>query len=278
MTSDGIKRILVALDPSELNKSTLLAATNLASRLNAQLEALFVEDINLLRLAELPIAREVSVSSRQVRQLTSADMERQLRSQVDRLRRFVQSAAQQANLKVEFRVLRGQIASELSLAIAQVDLLVMGKNTQLQRHSEKLGSITRHILASANCHVMLIQHGGAVQRPVAVLYTGSDASQRALLLAIQLAQGDHDQLSVFYPPLPVAEQEALQAQVDTACSAPGIIPMHLALKDSSADAIMLALHQCKGRMLILDTNPAPLTAEDRQTLLQQSNVPVILVR
>ena len=278
MTSEGIKRILVALDASTLNKSTLLAATHLANRFHAHLETLYIEDINLLRLAELPIAREVSGSSYQVRQLTTADMERQLRTQVERLRRFVQGAAQQARLNVEFRVLRGQVASELNLALSQVDLLIMGKNTQPLRHSEKLGRITRHILESANCHVMLVQYGGAVDRPVAVLYTGTEASRRALQLGIQLAEGDHDQLSIFYPSLPANEQEALQAEAMATCAAQGINPMQLVLKDAHVAEVLTALQQCKGRILILESKPAPLTAEDRQALLQQSKVPVILVR
>jgi len=278
MSNGSIKRILVALDASELNNSMLLAATSLASRLNAQLEALFVEDINLLRLAELPIAREVSASSRQVRQLTPADMERQLRTQVERLRRFVQSAAQQANLKVEFRVLRGQIASELNLAVTQMDLLIIGKNTQALRRSEKLGRITQAVLLSSNCNVLLLQHGAAVERPVAVLFSGSEASQRTLLLGIQLAQGDHEQLSVFYPPLPDEKQQALQEQVTALTSQFGIAPRHIVLAEINAQNILAALGTCQGRLLLLETNPDLLPDDQLQSLLRQSNIPVILVR
>lgn len=278
MTSEGIKRILVALDASEVNKGMLLAATSLANRLHAQLEALFVEDINLLRLAQLPIAREISASSRQVRQLTATDMEKQLRNQVERLRRFVQSTAQQARLKVEFRVLRGQVASELSQAVSPVDLIIIGKNTQLLRHSEKLGRITRNILMSANCHVLLMQHGAVVERPVAVLYTGSEASQRALSLAMQIVQGDHDQLSVIYPPLPTEQQQALQAQVNTFAGESGITPGHFVLRNNEALDVLTALDACKGRLLLLEANPGSLSSEQRQSLLQQSKVPVILVR
>ena len=48
------RRILVALDASAHSHAALAAAVALAARLHAEIEGLFVEDINLLRLAELP--------------------------------------------------------------------------------------------------------------------------------------------------------------------------------------------------------------------------------
>ena len=63
MSNGSIKRILVALDASAANRTALQTAALLASELQAELQALFVEDINLLRLAELPFAREVVFGS-----------------------------------------------------------------------------------------------------------------------------------------------------------------------------------------------------------------------
>ncbi|MBK7177644.1 MAG: universal stress protein [Chloroflexi bacterium] len=54
-----IQRILVALDASPHSLAALEAAIDLAERLDAELQGLFVEDINLLRLAQLPFAREL---------------------------------------------------------------------------------------------------------------------------------------------------------------------------------------------------------------------------
>lgn len=278
MSNGSIKRIMVALDAGEASKTTLQVATSLASRLHAELEALYVEDINLLRLAELPIAREVSLSSRLVRQLTPAEMEKQLRNQVERLRRYVRLAAQQANLSVELRVLRGDVASQLSLAVSQMDLLIIGKNTQLLRQSEKLGRTTQAVLMSSNCNVLLLQHGAAIERPVAVLFTGDEASQRTLLLGIQLAQGDHDQLCVLYPPLPEQQQQVLQDQVTRLSARFGITPRHIGLTDMHAQSILEALRTCQGRMFLLEGKPALLPEDQLQALLRQSRVPVILVR
>ena len=278
MSDDPIKRILVALDSSATNKNTLQVATALASKLKAQLQALFVEDINLLHLAELPFAREVSASTYSARQLTLADMEKQLSGQVRRLRQMVDQAALQSKLPVEFTVLRGPVAHELCTAVQQMDLLVVGKNTQLLRHSEKLGNITRDMLTSSKCSLLLLQHGASLERPVAVVFTGSETSRRALQLGMQLAQGDHDQLSVLYPQAPAANQQSWQDEVTTFAQAYDISPKHIFLQENTPPAILNALAACNGRILLLEADQDTFTAEQLQSLLQQSTRPVILIR
>ena len=278
MSDDPIKRILVALDSSATNKSTLQVATALASKLKAQLQALFVEDINLIHLAELPFAREVSASTHTARQLTLADMEKQLSGQVRRLRQMVDQAALQSQLAVEFKVLRGPVASELCMAVQQMDLLIVGKNTQLLRHSEKLGSITRDMLTGSKCSLLLLQHGASLERPVAVVYTGSETSRRALQLGAQLAQGDHDQLSVLYPQAPAASQQKWQDEVTTFAHAHDIMPKHICLKENNTPALLNALAACNGRILLLAADQDTFPAEQLQSLLQQSTRPVILIR
>ncbi|MGB7837261.1 MAG: universal stress protein, partial [Terrimicrobiaceae bacterium] len=59
----NIRRILVALDASAHSRAALEAACELALGLDAELSGLFVEDINLLRLAQLPFASEISYPS-----------------------------------------------------------------------------------------------------------------------------------------------------------------------------------------------------------------------
>ena len=55
------RRILVAIDTSPHGSAALEAAARLATELRAELEGLFIEDINLLRLAGLPFAREIQL-------------------------------------------------------------------------------------------------------------------------------------------------------------------------------------------------------------------------
>ena len=71
----AIRRILVALDASTHSLAALETAAGLAARLEAELVGLFVEDINLLRAAELPFARETSFYSSSLRPLERGELE-----------------------------------------------------------------------------------------------------------------------------------------------------------------------------------------------------------
>jgi nucleotide-binding universal stress UspA family protein len=278
MNNSSIKRILVALDASEANRSALQAAATLASQLQAELQALFVEDINLLRLAELPFAREMMFGSSEGHRITPANMERQIQAQAIRLRRLVEATAQQSKIKAEFKVLRGQISRELLLASQQMDLLILGKSTQLLQQSLKLGKVAQDVLAAVNCNVLLMQYGASIERPVAVLFDGSQASERALQLAIQLAHNDHDQLKVIYPAVDHQQQQTLQQQVETITRPLGIDAGHILLHSNTSEALLQITRQYNSRILIVESDPGILNKEAIKTVVQQSPIPVIVMR
>ena len=126
MKAININRILVALDASAVNRSILQAATTLAVNLDAKLNALFIEDINLFRLAELPFAREIVNGSATGRGMNVADMERSVHMQTKRLRQLVETIAQQSRLNIAFDVERGDIASASCNASRHTYLLIFG--------------------------------------------------------------------------------------------------------------------------------------------------------
>ena len=275
MNSKTIKRILVAVDASQANRSLVQAANMLASKLDAELQALFVEDINLLQLAELPLAREMTYGSMSSKQLSLPELEKQLQAQVARIRQFVEEAAQLNNTNVNFNVARGQIETELCSAAQDSDLLIVGKNTQLTRYSEKLGRISQEIISRTNCNILLLQHGSELGLPVVVFFDGSQASQRALQLGMQLAKDDHDQLVVIYPR---DGKQNLQQQVLAQTSQSSIEPTQIELIDNSPDTIIDALVNCNGRVLLLADEKEIFTPVQRQTIIKRSQPPVIVIR
>ena len=107
VSEPAIRRILVALDASLHSLAALEAASELAEALKAELVGIYVEDINLLHLAGLPFAHEVSYLSVAVRQLDSPSMERELRVQAERARQVLAGVAGRRQLRWSFRVVRG---------------------------------------------------------------------------------------------------------------------------------------------------------------------------
>ena len=122
-----IFRVLVALDASVRDLSALEATADLAGGIPVELLGLFVEDINLLRLAALPFAREVAYGSAGDRPFDVQSLERDFRTQAERLRRSLALEAYRLRGTWSFRVVRGDLAVELTQAARDVDLLVFGE-------------------------------------------------------------------------------------------------------------------------------------------------------
>jgi len=276
MNEKNIKRIVVALDPSEVNRSILQAATSLASQFDAELNALFVEDINLLKLAELPFARELAYGAQSGRQINFADMERAIHMQASRLRKMVESIAQQQKIKIAFDVLRGDVAKELCSASQQTDLLIVGKSTQQVRHSRKIGRVTRTVLTSVNCNLLLLQHGSVVARPVAVLYTGNESGRRALQLAIQLAQRDHKNLVVVFPSCSTEIYKQLQDQVSGITQEFGLEATIVQLQSNTADSIIDVLETSGAKVFLIESENQYIDEKQLLYLIANNKIPVLL--
>jgi len=110
------RRIIVRLDPRPVG---LQALARLAEELDAELLGLFVENVELLRLAALPFAREVGHASGVRRELDVAAMERAWRARARELRRACAEALRGSTVSWSFRVARGSPGEELLAAIGE---------------------------------------------------------------------------------------------------------------------------------------------------------------
>ncbi len=174
------KRILVALDTSARGRAALEAAVRLAAKASAELDGLFVEDEDLLRLASLPFAHEVDLTSALPRQLQLAIMERELHAAAQQAQQAFANALGQLDLKWTFRIVRGTITQASLAAAGDVDLLVIGQQ----------GRSSRGMAGDYPAH----RRPGS-DRVVAV-FDGSPSAFHAIELAHSLAEPSAAQLTV----------------------------------------------------------------------------------
>ena len=189
-----VRRILVALDASAYSHAALAAAVTLATRFQSDVEGLFVEDINLLRLAELPFAREFRFGQAGPRPVASEDVQRGLRARAALLRHEVEELTSEHKLRGSFRVARGAVAGEVLAAAREADLLALGRTGHSLARRARFGSTARAAIANAVSAVLLVQPEMEAG-PVLVFYDGSAAGARALALAAQLA-GEANELRI----------------------------------------------------------------------------------
>jgi nucleotide-binding universal stress UspA family protein len=191
---ETIRRILVALDASSHSLAALQAAADLAARLDAEIQGLYVEDIRLLRLSDHPLARELNFYTPNARIFDRQSAELQLRTQARQARRAMERLADRIQLRWSFRVVQGSVPIEVLNAAEESDLVVMGKVGWSGRR--RLGSTTRLVLTEAHRPALILQEGARLSLPVGVVYDGSPAAQRGLAVAAEVMHNSKGFLTV----------------------------------------------------------------------------------
>jgi len=271
-----IRRILVALDASYHSLAALEAAAKLAASLQAELQGLFVEDVNLLRAAGSPVAREVQYPFATAARLDPQRMERALRAQAARARRAIAKCCERRKIQWSFRVVRGKVASEVLEAAMEADLLSLGKASRPFVDRGRLGSTARAVTARAPHSVLLLQRDTDIHSPITVTYDGSAAARGALMIAAELAQKQEGYLSIFTLASTSEDWQQFQSDVADLLQGRGLMVHQRRLADASVATLIQGLHSERSGMLVLHSTAVP--PEALHTLLDEVECPVLLIR
>ncbi len=265
-----IRRILVALDPSPDSLAAAAAAAEMAALLSAELRGLFVEDVELLRLVESPLARELDLLTASSRDAESEALEGQLKVNARRAGEDLRRLADRAGVESSFQVARGAVAQEILTAAAEADLVILGRIGWTVRRRRDLGKIARELISRGR-RVLLLERSAAVKPPIVVLYDGSDAGGDALDLAMHLAGRRGDPLQLL---LVGAHERELRAQAaDRAGPAAGTSW----LGRPGPEALAHAVSRQMGGVVIMPVVSPDLGEEHLRTLLDNVACPVLAV-
>lgn len=271
-----IRRILVALDASRHSLAALEAAVELAASLEAELQGLFVEDVNLLRLAGLPVAREVLYPFVAAARLDRARMERELRAQAAQARRALAAACERRQIKWSFRVVRGEVAPEVLTAALEADLLSLGKASRPLTRRVRLGSTAQAAAAQAPRSVLLLQRDVGVRPPVVVTYDRSPTARQALMMAAHLVQKIGGYLTILILADALDRAQQLQAQAANWLGGQRLLVRYRQLVGAGVATLIHEVRAEGSGVLVLSV--AILHPEALQRLLVEVDCPVLLVR
>jgi nucleotide-binding universal stress UspA family protein len=275
------RRILLALDSSQPSAATLEEAVRLARRLNAELTALFVEDVTLLNLAQSPFARHFNLLTRAVETVDTSLMEARLQAQARERRLAVEAAAARAGVRWSFRTVRGRIADAVIAAAADQDLLLVGWTTRSTdpdylvrvRRPRGAPSTVRAIAIGAQRPVMMLRDGNILGRPVSVVFDGSAGAQRSLIVAAAVAGIAREKLVVL-----IAGEDALAERAAAILKDTPVREVeYRVLPAMSVRAICEARAQAGAGIVVLDTEN-PLLASGNGSPLAAFPCPVLLTR
>lgn len=253
-----IRRILAAVKTTSTSSTVVETAALLAREFGAELDSVFVEDINLLRLAGLPFAREMTWSSAMELHLDYARMERTLRGNAAHVRQTVVNVTTQLKLHGSLRILRGQVARELLDAAQDVDLIILGKGRGTG--GEHIGTIARQVAQEARCSVLLLATKSST-RPyttVMTVFSGDEPSRQLLNAAGRLARAVHKNLLVVIPATGMSDFQQLRELSRQALRHGPLLVTYLAVASQEA-CFSPSLLRTEGVGMVVVSGAAPDT-------------------
>lgn len=272
-----IERILVALDASPHSLAALEAAVELAEKLGAELRGLFIEDINLLRLAQLPVARELRYPRTITYKLDAAQMEAQLRGQAAQARRYLEELAGSHEVPHSFSVVRGGVTTSLLQAALDSDLLVLGRVSYSLVRTPRLGSTAQTAVSQTQRSVLLMHPRADLSGPPLLVYDGSAAGERALSLALRLVPQNGRLSILIYTPDDDAVQRLVE-QVTSQAGARQIDAAYRRLSHFNAQELAELIQDSDSSLLILSDAYDHFSASALNEFMEKLLCPVLLVR
>jgi len=147
------RRIVVGFD-AEAPATVAAVAAHLARLLEAELEGVFVEAPDALRMAQLPFAVVVERSGRAT-PIGPAELAALLRSAALSAERALKGEARRENLRATFRVTRGPFLGQLEQAATPRDLIVVDSSGHSERRRPASGPVAAVIDASERAAELL---------------------------------------------------------------------------------------------------------------------------
>ncbi len=248
-------RVVVGLNILRRDVEVLELAAGLAARRQARLLALFVEDKNLLNLAELPFAREVGRDSTAERRLDGPRLLRTVRARTERIQQALNRLNERLSIEVGFKVVRGQFMPAVFEEAGRVDILFLGHKSEAERPARRPAS-----------------GSGSEIPPVWTVYDGSAESEAALILAAELAELEPGGLRVVLPAATEAEYANLRARALNLCV--GGYPLRFVPAEPT-DGVKLSrrMRQTGCRLLVVARRDAGIV----KTVAEAAEFPVVLV-
>jgi len=273
-----IRRILLALDTATHDLAAFEAATALAAHLDAELHALFVEDINLLRLAALPFARETRLISATTRRLQNPDMEHALRAEATRAQATLATVATRLHVRWSFQVTRGQVAAQVRAAALETDLVAFIFSGGAPAGLTHIAATIETLMRGAACPLLMLPPGAGIRPPFVVVYDGSTASARALRLAAPLAQAEGQGVTVLLAAVDPSMARRLRSETDALLAGTKVTAQYPALPRLEATAIARAVRAASAGTLLMAADSPVFDGTARRRLLEELECAAILTR
>jgi nucleotide-binding universal stress UspA family protein len=271
----SIERIVVALDAASENRAAIDTAVRLAALWKAPLHGVFVEDDDLLRLANLPFARQVSLGTG-VEHLTVQQTERQLRAFAEHARREVAAAAQRRGIAWSFDIVRG-VPGMHATGVAENDFLVAGVATRPIGGHFRLECRWWSAIEPGNSSFLLSSRNWSQRDTViAVIQNRGPIAERLLDTAARLAEANGGELMVICPAELSDEDEFAPWLGEQLAN--HIVPIEVDLMPEDPAALVRRIAELDGRLVVIAAQDPQAQPANLRQLVARTGCDVLVVR
>jgi nucleotide-binding universal stress UspA family protein len=269
-----IQRVVVPLDAAAETATAMDTAVRLAARWRVPLHGIFIEDEELIGLAGLPFARQVTIGAG-VEPLTRDHVEEHFRAFAERARRELTTAAERHGVKGSFEVVRGPLAADALCGVH--DFVVSGSATRPIGDHFRIASRCWSWMAIVTRPFLLAKRQWETGGSVLTLLCGrGPQSARTIDIAAQIASFRGGTLTVARTP-DLAEADEFTAWVS------GLLDGHsLSLQTEPVAAEPAALRQriidLDCRLLVLEATEHAPDPDDLRELAEQLACDVLIIR
>lgn len=272
-----VKRILIPLDNSRHSFAALQAAVELARHYDAEIEGLFVEDINLLKLAEMPFHQEVGEYTAIIRELSTDGLSRGIIVQSRWVVQSFRKMINQTELKSDFVVLRGEVSETIRKESQKYDLIILGKSGTNILGRDKLGSTTKKMIGNHRIPLMLVEENNQLGYPMILLYENSPVGNISLETARDLLDPDETLIILLNKDNPEAFTETKKQLKKWALAHQVNISIE-SYKSHTFRRFIQLIDGLKTGLFILPHNADPTHQTITQLCLDMISLPVLLIR
>lgn len=273
-----VRRILAAFHPSTTSPIAIDAAVDLAARLRAELRALFIEDANLLGLAEFPFVRQVGVHGLIGKSFGREAMEGELRSFAAQAERHLAKAAGRRRIRWSFTTARGRIDEQIKAVAGTADLLILESSSRPVGRVLQLEASVRTLAKLAGGSVLMVHPTHSVSGPVhAIVESAADAA-RVTAAAAELAEHFESTLGVHLMAIDEAGREEVGAIVRDHLGGIAESASVEGLSACNTQDLKRLLDLTSGGTLILSAESALLVDETAWRKIAKAPCAVLLVR
>ncbi len=274
-----MRRIIVAADCSKEGKTAMAAAVALGARFRAEIEGLFVEDLDLVDVAGHEFVREVQTISGVARTFDQADVESQLKAEAARTRRALIDFASRERVQTNFRVVRGRVASEVITAASGGDLLVLGAFGRPASLSKRPGSTALAAAERAPRSVLLMHPGATIEgRPLVICDDVSERTDRALQVALKLAEAPGNKATLLVVGPAGTTMDQLKVRVAELAGSDRVNAEWIHVTELDLDDVGQQLERTGSDLLIVNADSPSLAGVAGAPLLEKLRCSVLLVR